>query len=412
MYGHNLYIRQSAGKLIVFLFEGNKAKPVVGASVTITGNNQNITIQTNESGQTQTVTLPAKEPYSIYSVTVSARGYNTIKIDGVQVVPSTSGIQEIQMTPHRGGYRPTEEYTIPPHKLEMPEPIIHDVNPLTILENHSRPDGPPAIGLLIPEYIIVHDGAPKDRSASNYKVKFTDYITKVACGEIYSNWHKEALIANILCIISFTLNRLYTQTYQGFDITSRIQFDHKYAPRQTIYAEIVEVVDTIFDQYIKHPNHELKQPFLTEYRAYASRCKLGQYESEKLAKQGSKHLDILKHFYEPCYKPIEITAAPGVIFQGRPTPPPATILKEGASGSDVREIQVYLDEISKKYNQIPKFQLDGKFGKTTTKAVEAFQKIFTIPQDGIVDFRTWYKMTSIYYSILEYRDSYESIPNF
>lgn len=409
---HNLYTRQSTGKLMVFLFEGDKAKPVKGATVTITGNNQNITLQTNESGQTQTVTLPANEPYSVYSVSVSAEGYNSVKLHGIQVVPNTSGIQEIQLTPIRqGNNRPaeesTEEYTIPSHKLDKPDPIKPDINPLTIPEPSTpqpRPDGPP-VGLLIPEYIIVHCGAPKDRSAPNHRVKYTDYLTKVASGEIYSNWNKEALIANILCINSYALNKLFTQYYEGFDVTCLTQFDQKYNHRQTTYKEIIEVVDTIFNQYIKHPDPNLKQPFYPEYRANPrKRCIFGQNKSQLLALQGKKHLDIIKHFYEECYRPMDVTSTAGVIFQGRPTAPPASVLKEGSSGSDVREIQVYLNEISKKYPKIPKIQVDGKFKQTTKKAVETFQEIFFLPQDGNADFRTWYKIANLYYSILEYRD--------
>lgn len=410
MYYNNLYTRQSTGKLIVFSFEGNKAIPVTRATVTITGNNQNITLQTNESGQTEAITLPAKEPYSAYSVSVSANGYNTVKINGVQVVPNTTAIQEVQMTKNREGYyRPTEEHQIPKHKLEQPEPKKPDINPLTIPEptTPSRPDAPP-IGLLIPEYIIVHCGAPADRTAPNYKVRFADYITKVACGEIYSEWHPEALKANILCITSFTLNRLFTQTYEGFDITCLINFDHKYDPRQTTYKEIIEVVDNIFNQYIKHPDPNLKQPFLAEYRAHKKYCKLGQYDSQERAKRGENHLYILQESYKPCYRPIEITETAGVIFQGRPTSPPATILKEGSSGTDVREIQVFLNKIGEKYEQITKPSIDGKFGAKTTESVKTFQKVFTIPQNGIVDFRTWYKITDLYYSILDYKLNHES----
>ncbi|SDZ51040.1 Stage II sporulation protein [Evansella caseinilytica] len=399
-------MRQATGNLMVFVFEGDKVKPVVGATVVITGNTQEITLQTNESGQTQSVALPADEPYSTYSAAVSATGYEAVKIHGIQVFPNTSAIQEIQLTPVRQTNPPQpKEYTISPHQLDRPDPVKPDINPLTIPdpEPPSRPDGPP-IGLLIPEYLIVHCGAPKDRSAPKHKVKFTDYITKVASAEIYSNWHKEALTANILCIISYALNKLYTRFYEGFDITCLIQFDQKYDPKQTTYKEIIEVVDTIFNQYVKHPNPELKQPFHTEYRANPQKpCLFGQNKSQQLALKGYKHLDILKHFYEPCYKPIETTSTPGVIFQGRPARPPEQILKDGSRGADVREIQVFLNEIAKKYTEIPKLEVDGTFGGKTSKAVEAFQKIFTIPQNGMVDFRTWYKIANLYYSILEYR---------
>ncbi|KON88838.1 peptidoglycan-binding protein [Sporosarcina globispora] len=408
-----LYKRQSTGKLMVFLFEGDKARPVKGATVTITGNNQSITLQTDESGQTQTVTLPAIDPYSEYSASVTAEGYAPVNLHGIQVFPNASGIQEIQLTPIRQGiYRPTEEYTISPHNLTTPDPNKETVNPLNIPEppqtGQTRPNGPP-VGLLIPEYIIVHCGAPNDRSAPNHRVKYTDYLTKVASAEIFSNWNKEALIANILCINSYALNKIFTQYYEGFDVTCLIQFDQKYDPRQTTYKEIIEVVDTIFNQYIKHPDPNLKQPFYAEFRANPQRrCIFGQNKSQLLALQGKKHLDIIKHFYEECYRPMAVTSTAGVIFQGRPTAPPATILKEGSRGSDVREIQVFLHQISNKYPSIPKLQVDGNFQKRTKEAVEAFQKVFFLPQSGEVDFRTWYKISNLYYSILEYRDIHES----
>lgn len=408
---HHLYTRQSTGKLMVFVFEGDKVKPIIGATVTITGHNQNIILQTNESGQTNTVDLPAGEPYFEYSVTVSASGYHLIKFDSVQVIPNATAIQEIQMTPNilRGKYRPTEEYKIPQHKLTQPEAIKPAIDPLAIPDPqpHVQPrpvEGPP-IGLLIPEFIIVHCGAPKE-TAPRYKVRFTDYITKVACGETFANWLPEALKANILCIISYTLNKIFTQAYTGFDVTCLSQFDLKYNHVQTTYKEIIEIVDTIFYQYIRHPDTEKRQPLLAEYLAHYTRkkpCKLGQFKSQELANQGYKHLDILNFFFDLCYGPTEITSAAGVVFQGRPTPPPERTLKEGSSGSDVRKIQVMLNEISKYYSKIPKIEEDGKFGNTTTKAVKTFQQIFFIPQDGTVDFGTWYKISILYYSILDFR---------
>ncbi|MDA1476166.1 peptidoglycan-binding protein [Bacillus changyiensis] len=409
--GHpNLYTRQSTGKLMVFVFEGDKVKPIIGSTVTIKGHDQNIKLQTNESGQTNPVELPAVEPYSEYSVTVSASGYHFIKVDSVQVVPNTTGIQEIQMTPNilREEYRPSEEYKIPQHKLTQPEAIKHTIDPLAIPDPQPhlqpRPEGLP-IGILIPEYIIVHCGAPQE-TAPTYKVKFTDYITKVACGEMFSNWHPEAIKANIICIVSYTLNKVFTEPYVGFDVTCLTQFDLKYNHVQTTYKRIIEIVDTIFNQYIKHPDPNKMQPLLAEYRAHYTRkkpCKLGQFKSQELAKQGYNYSEILNYFYDLCYGSIKMTSAVGVVFQGKPTPPQQRILKEGLSGSDVCEIQMMLNEISKSYRKISKIEEDGQFGKTTAEAVKAFQQIFIIPKDGIVDFRTWYKLSNLYYSILEYR---------
>ena len=64
----------------------------------------------------------------------------------------------------------------------------------------------------VPQYITVHLGPP-DSDAENVTVSFPDYVKNVASSEIYPTWETAALQANILAIISFALNRVYTEFY-------------------------------------------------------------------------------------------------------------------------------------------------------------------------------------------------------
>ena len=69
--------------------------------------------------------------------------------------------------------------------------------------------------VVIPEYVIVHDGVPQDSSAPNYYVRYTDYIKNVVSSEIYATWPENTIYANTLVIMSFTLNRVYTEWYRN-----------------------------------------------------------------------------------------------------------------------------------------------------------------------------------------------------
>ena len=66
----------------------------------------------------------------------------------------------------------------------------------------------------IPQRITVHLGVPS-ADAENVTVSFVDYVKNVASSEIYPTWEEEALRANILAIISFALNRVYTEFYRS-----------------------------------------------------------------------------------------------------------------------------------------------------------------------------------------------------
>lgn len=227
------------------------------------------------SGHTATIELPAppleyslnqqsgKQPYSEYTVTVTAEGYSTVMISGTEVFPDITAIQRVKLKPAIPG-RPNDNISIEAHTL-------FGTYPEKISESEVKPvDESGEIVLsrvVVPEYIVVHDGSPRDPTAKNYYEKYKDYIKNVACSEIYSTWPANTIRANVLAIMSFTLNRVYTEWYrnQGYDftITSSTAFDHKWIPGRNIYNTISAIVDEVFADYLSRPN--VRQPILTQY---------------------------------------------------------------------------------------------------------------------------------------------------
>ena len=163
--------------------------------------------------------------------------------------------------PSAGTHR--RSYIISPHTLyaeyppKIPEPEIKP----------TGETGEIVLGrVVVPEYVIVHDGPPSS-SAQNYYVKFQDYIKNVASSEIYATWPEASIYANVLAILSFTLNRVYTEWYRNqgynFTITSSTAFDHKWINGRNIFDNISFIVDSVFVNYLSRPN--IIQPILTQY---------------------------------------------------------------------------------------------------------------------------------------------------
>lgn len=197
--------------------------PIENASITIsfTGEPDSAleTLTTNSSGQTDTVDLKTPPlqysltpnspmPYSEYTLSVSALGYEPVIVSGVEVLPDVTAIQNIEMTPTEMSEDTEEIIAIPDHTL-------YGDYPPKIPEDEIKPmDESGEIVLsrvVIPEYIIVHDGVPNDSTAPNYYVRYRDYIKNVVSSEIYATWPENAIYANTLAIMSFTLNRVYTE---------------------------------------------------------------------------------------------------------------------------------------------------------------------------------------------------------
>ena len=253
--------------------------------------------------------------------------------------------------------------------------------------------------VVIPEYVVVHDGAPTDPTAANYYVRYKDYIKNVASSEIYSTWPDATIRANILAIMSFTLNRVYTEWYRGkgynFTITSSTAFDQKFVYGRNIYQSISDVVDEMFQNFLSRPN--VTQPILTQYcdgdRVSCSNW-LSQWGSKYLGDQGYDTIEIIRYYYGSN---MYINTAETI--SGIPASWPREDLSIGSTGPKVRQVQQQLARISQSYPAIPRVTPDGIYGQQTRDAVEKFQQVFGLPVTGIIDYRTWYRISDIYVAV-------------
>lgn len=362
-------------------------------------------LNTDASGQTQAVDLNTPplaysldenndiQPYANYDVEVDAPGYETENIDNVEILAKELAIQNVKMRQVEGNEQ--ENINIPPHTLyyeypaKIPEDDIKDV---------SEPGEIVLSRVVIPEYVVVHDGTPSS-NARDYYVTYKDYIKNVASSEIYATWPQATLEANILAIMSFTLNRVYTEWYRNkgkdFTITSSTAYDQKWINGRNIFESISLVVDNIFDQYLSLPG--VRQPILTQYcdgRRVTCPNWLSQWGSCNLGEQGYSTLEIIRNYYGD-----EMYINTAEQISGIPASWPGYNLDIGASGQKVQQMQEQLDTIANVYTNIPRVTADGIYGEGTQASVKAFQKIFDLPQTGIVDFATWYKISQIYVGI-------------
>ena len=366
--------------------------------------------RTNSSGQTENLPLNApplelslspeetERPYAEYTIRITASGFAPFVVSGTEVLADVTAIQGIRLRPLSNvlAGEQTETVMIPDHTLYgdyLPKIAESEIKPVVETGEIvlSR--------VVVPQTIVVHDGAPTNASAANYYVPYRDYIKNVASSEIYATWPRSAIVANVLAIMSFTLNRVYTEWYrnQGYDftITSSTAYDHKWIYGRNIFESISVVVDDIFDNYLSRPG--VKQPILTQYcDGRKVRCPgwLTQWGSCELGEAGYSPIEILRNFYgDDMY----INTAEQI--SGIPASWPGYDLKIGATGDKVRQLQEQLDAISSVYTAIPDISPDGIYGPATAEAVRKFQSIFGLPQTGVVDFATWYKISHIYVGI-------------
>ena len=401
------------GKLRVNVFGPTVARPVSRATVSIheqqiDGSAGSIIDElfTDASGASEEVNLACPpwefsqgtnfpKPYSEYVVRVSAYGFETVEIGGVEIFDETNAIQNIFM-PHSQGME-QKDVEIPAHTLweeyppKIPEDMVKELPQETGYIVLPEP--------VVPEFIVVHDGDPNYAGAPNYYVPFVDYIKNVASSEIYSTWPTETIKANVLAILSFTLNRVYTEWYRGkgknFTITSSTQYDQAFFYQRNIFENISNIVDELFTTYITKP--AIRQPLFAQYcDGNRSQCPgwMTQWGSRSLAEQGYSAIEILRHFYG---NDTYLAAAEQVA--GVPVSFPGHVLQVGSIGNDVLTIQNQLNAISNNFPAIPKVRDDGIFGEQTQEAVKKFQQIFNMPQSGVVDFATWYRISDIYVAV-------------
>ena len=400
------------GSLQINLTSGVNSRPVTDATIHIsyTGVPDNILeeLHTDSSGQTETIELNAppleyslnpaieEQPYSEYTLHIEAPGFESVSIAGVEILPTVKAIQNVTMNPSDTTGPSEEVFVIPAHTL-------YGTYPAKIPESEIKPmDETGEIVLsrvVVPEYIVVHDGSPRDSTARNYYVKYKDYIKNVASSEIYATWPEDTIRANVLAIMSFTLNRVYTEWYRNmgydFTITSSTAFDHKWIPERNFYDTISPIVDELFSNYLSRPG--VRQPILTQYcdgRQVQCPDWMTQWGSCSLGEQGYSAIQILRYYYgDDMY----INTAESI--SGIPSSWPGYDLDTGATGSKVRQMQEQLNTIAGAYPALPRIDADGVYGPATKAAVRKFQSIFGLPATGIVDYPTWYKISEVYVGV-------------
>lgn len=403
------------GKIKVQCFIGNDYVPVDRVKIKIKGKGEfattnEINLNTDSSGLTQEIEVEAppieysldensdKTPYSLYDILVEREGFDTLAIRGCQVFPEEVAYQVCNLK---------EESKARSMRQDVINILPNTLNgdyPPKIPEEVDKPLPPPTSGVVlakpvVPEFIIVHQGSPNDSSAPNYKVPFKDYIKNVASCEIYSTWPETTIRANIFCIVSFTLNRIYTEWYRSkgknFQITSSTAYDHAFNYGRNIYDSISVIVDEIFSTYIRRVGK--KQPLLTQYCDGKSvKCPewLSQWGSKYLGDQGKLPYEILQHYYG---YDIELVTADKI--EGIPESYPGYDLTVGSSGEPVRTIQEQLNRIAQNYPLIPKLPQDGQFTDKVAESVKVFQGVFSLPETGVVDYATWYKISDVYVGV-------------
>lgn len=399
------------GRLQIQIISERQEIPVKGAVVEVsyTGLPEDTLEQvtTDGNGRTDTLELgtppveysldPASEtqPYAEYTLRVSAAGFETATVTGIQLLSGQTSLQNIRLRPLEPSQTP-DVIVIPAHTLygDYPPKIAEEeIKPITqtgeiVLDR-----------VVLPEFVVVHDGTPQDTTAGDYYVRYRDYIKNVASSEIYATWPRASIIANVLSIQSFTLNRVYTEWYRNkgynFTITSSTAFDQKWINGRNYYESISQAVDEVFDSYLSRPN--VRQPILTQYcDGERTKCPgwMTQWGSKELGEKGYDAIEILRYFYgDDMY----INFAEEV--SGIPSSYPGYPLDIGSVGEDVAKIQEQLNRISDNFPLIPKIAADGIFGERTQNAVKVFQSVFGLTQDGIVGSRTWYKIQEIYVAV-------------
>ena len=392
------------GLLKTNVFLNNIGKPASNATVEIISPENDTVIEesrTDSQGQLPPIMLSAPpiensmnfdqpRPFNQYNMRVSLEGYQSAFIQNIQVYPDTTSIQNVSLV---------QNY----ENIDIPYPTLWGDFPPKIPESEVKrlPFASNLVVLpetVVPEFIVVHAGVPSDRSAPDYTLTFKDYIKNVASSEIYASWPREALKANILAILSFTLSRVYTEWYRSkgydFTITSSTAYDQAFFYGRNIFQEISDIVDEIFTLYISRP--DINQPLFTQYSDGVRVVRQGwlsQWGSKELAEQGYSAIQILKNYYGYNIVLKEAKKVSGIplSFSG--------VQQIGSRGEPVRTIQRQLNTISNNYPLIGKLAVDGIYGPKTAQAVRVFQEVFDLPVTGVVNFPTWYRISDIYNAV-------------
>ncbi|MGL4449657.1 MAG: peptidoglycan-binding protein [Sarcina sp.] len=357
-------------------------------------------------------------PYGIYTIGISKPGYNNLIIKGVQIFPKVRSHQYCSLN-KSSGQTITETILIDEHKqvtgskskkqgaISKSDKYYCDPEVISSLIKKSQKNSKNKRILnkvIVPSTITVHAGSPYDDSAPNYTLPFVDYIKNVASSELYSTWDSSCLMANIYCIVSFALNRIFTEWYpshgNNFDITNDTAYDQAFVYGRTTYSSIDTIVDKQFSSFIQIQG--------TNYPMFAEFCNgtsvtcpgwLSQWGAQSLANQGYYPYEILTYYYGSN---INLVVASDVAGDPRSYPGKPLIL--GSTGPNVTKKQEQLNRIAQNFPLIPTLAIDGIFGPLTQSSVKVYQGVFNLPQTGIIDYATWYSMSRVYTSVMNYNE--------
>ncbi|MBD5529744.1 MAG: hypothetical protein HDR02_15280, partial [Lachnospiraceae bacterium] len=393
------------GYLIIQARTANDALPLSGVQIRVMDDQERsiYNLTTDESGETEKIALETLDgslslepdfsgtPFISYDVLALADGFNSVHIVGIPILDGETAIQPIEFVPMRERQR-TPTVT----EIHIGVPAVSKSGQ----RYQVGPDTEPRVlrQVVIPNPITVHLGSP-GASASNVQVSFPDYVKNVASSEIYPTWPDASLRANIYAIITFALNRVFTEWYRSrgysFDITNNTAYDQYFVYGRNTYESISLIVDEIFNEYVRRQGQTA--PYFTTFcNGTTATCSgMSQWGTVTLANQGLTPLQILRSYY-----PKDVEIAETNIITGVLSSYPGSALKTGSTGLDVQTIQTYLERIRRNYPAIPAItDQAGVFGESTRAAVAKFQSIFSLPSDGIVGKATWNKLSYLYTSV-------------
>ncbi|MCM1126463.1 MAG: peptidoglycan-binding protein [Lachnospiraceae bacterium] len=394
------------GYLSIQAGTAHEALPLKGVQIRVTDSSGNLVYEllTDESGRTQDIPLETisrtfsqtpyyeETPFASYNVLARADGFNSLYVSAIPIFDGERALLPLSLIPMSDQQRSPNTTEIPIGKPAVSMPVSHDQEGGSLITPYVLRQ------VVIPNPITVHLGAPSS-SASNVQVSFPDYVKNVASSEIYPTWSDAALTANIYAIITFALNRVYTEWYRNlgynFDITNSTAYDQYFVYGHPIYDSISRIVDGIFNQYVRRQGQNA--PYFTSFcNGTTTTCQgLSQWGTVTLANQGMTPIQILRSYY-----PSDIEIASANTITNVLTSYPGTALRTGSTGLDVETIQTYLTRIRRNYPAIPAItDPAGTFGASTSAAVTKFQSIFNLTPDGIVGKATWYKISSLYTAV-------------
>ena len=397
------------GYLMIQARIANDAIPLENVQVRVLDNQGRslYSMVTDESGETPLVSLETVDaslsldpnyvgtPFVVYNVLAQLEGFQTLYVDSIPIYDGETAVLPLTMIPlQETDPQRSGEVT----RITLGKPAVASKEPR--YQEGPDSDIQPYVlrQVVIPGKITVHLGGPASY-ASNVSVSFTDYVKNVASSEIYPTWPDASLRANIYVIITFALNRIYTEWYRArgydFDITNSTAYDQAFVYGRATYESINNIVDQIFNEYVRRQGQNA--PYFTSFcNGTTVTCSgLSQWGTVSLANQGLTPLQILRSYY-----PNDIEIAEAQAVSDALTSYPGTPLRVGSTGLDVQYIQNYLSRIRRNYPAIPAItDTAGVFGSSTDAAVRKFQSIFNLTSDGIVGKATWYKLSQIYTAV-------------